>query len=123
TSAQRRQLRALRRRRFHAGRWFARRRPWRGVFHCAISLLSPRHVLRGSVVPRSRSCSTPQRREGVSMVKSRYRAHSPRSEMNVVPYVDVMLVLLVLFMITLPALQVGIQVDLPRIAADPLDGS
>ncbi|MEE8543795.1 MAG: protein TolR [Gammaproteobacteria bacterium] len=43
------------------------------------------------------------------------------SEINVVPYIDVMLVLLIIFMITAPLLTQGIKVDLPNAAADPLD--
>jgi len=42
-------------------------------------------------------------------------------EMNVVPYIDVMLVLLIIFMITAPMLQQGITVDLPEVDAAPLD--
>jgi biopolymer transport protein TolR len=42
-------------------------------------------------------------------------------EINVVPYIDVMLVLLIIFMITAPLLTQGITVDLPNAAADPLD--
>ncbi len=42
------------------------------------------------------------------------------NEINVVPYIDVMLVLLVIFMITAPLLTQGIRVDLPRLAAEPL---
>jgi biopolymer transport protein TolR len=45
----------------------------------------------------------------------------PMSEINVVPYIDVMLVLLVIFMVTAPLLTQGIQVDLPRAAAAPID--
>lgn len=43
------------------------------------------------------------------------------AEINVVPYIDVMLVLLIIFMITAPLLQQGITVDLPSAAAQPLD--
>ena len=43
------------------------------------------------------------------------------SEINVVPYIDVMLVLLVIFMITAPLLTEGVKVDLPRAEAKPLD--
>ena len=39
---------------------------------------------------------------------------------NIVPYVDVMLVLLIIFMVTAPLLTVGVQVDLPESAADSL---
>ena len=44
----------------------------------------------------------------------------PVAEMNVVPYIDVMLVLLIIFMITAPMLTQGIKVDLPKAAAEPL---
>jgi biopolymer transport protein TolR len=42
-------------------------------------------------------------------------------EINVVPYIDVMLVLLIIFMITAPLLTQGISVDLPKAGAEPLD--
>jgi biopolymer transport protein TolR len=42
-------------------------------------------------------------------------------EINVVPYIDVMLVLLVIFMITAPLLKEGVKVDLPDAGARPLD--
>ena len=45
------------------------------------------------------------------------------SEINVTPFVDVMLVLLVVFMITAPLLSVGVNVDLPDAAANPLQGN
>lgn len=52
------------------------------------------------------------------------RAHrarrKPMSEINVVPYIDVMLVLLVIFMVTAPLLYQGVDVDLPRVEAEPL---
>lgn len=41
--------------------------------------------------------------------------------MNVVPYIDVMLVLLVIFMVTAPMITSGIQVDLPKANATPLE--
>ncbi len=43
------------------------------------------------------------------------------SEINVVPYIDVMLVLLVIFMITAPLLNLGVEVELPEADAEPLD--
>jgi len=43
------------------------------------------------------------------------------SEINVVPYIDVMLVLLVIFMITAPLLTPGVKVDLPKAAATAVD--
>ncbi len=42
-------------------------------------------------------------------------------EINVVPYIDVMLVLLIIFMITAPLLQQGVDVDLPTAPSNPLD--
>lgn len=45
------------------------------------------------------------------------------SEINVVPYIDVMLVLLVIFMITAPLLTTGVQVDLPNAQAEAIDVS
>ena len=42
------------------------------------------------------------------------------SEINVVPYIDVMLVLLIIFMITAPLLSQGVKVDLPQVASEPL---
>ncbi len=42
-------------------------------------------------------------------------------EINVVPYIDVMLVLLVIFMITAPLLKEGVKVDLPAAGAKPID--
>jgi biopolymer transport protein TolR len=42
------------------------------------------------------------------------RTHTSLSEINVTPFVDVMMVLLVIFMITAPLLESGIEVDLPK---------
>ncbi len=44
----------------------------------------------------------------------------PISEINVVPYIDVMLVLLVIFMATAPLLTQGVQVDLPKAPSEPI---
>lgn len=44
----------------------------------------------------------------------------PISEINVVPYIDVMLVLLIIFMITAPLLTQGVKVDLPQAPSSPL---
>ena len=42
-------------------------------------------------------------------------------EINVVPYIDVMLVLLIIFMVTAPLLTQGIEVELPKVGAEPMD--
>ena len=52
--------------------------------------------------------------------KLRHSKKEPISEINVTPFVDVMLVLLIIFMVTAPLLTVGIQVDLPETSADTL---
>ena len=44
----------------------------------------------------------------------------PMSEINVVPYIDVMLVLLVIFMVTAPILTQGVEVNLPQKPSDPM---
>mgnify|MGYP001992079965 CR=1 FL=1 len=44
----------------------------------------------------------------------------PMADINVVPYIDVMLVLLVIFMITVPLLSQGVKVDLPQVPSKPL---
>lgn len=49
-----------------------------------------------------------------------YSPHGPKAEMNVVPYIDVMLVLLVIFMVTAPMLTQGVKIDLPEVAAEAL---
>jgi biopolymer transport protein TolR len=48
------------------------------------------------------------------------RRRRPMAEINVTPFVDVMLVLLVVFMVTAPLLTVGVPVDLPKTRAQPL---
>ena len=50
------------------------------------------------------------------------RRRPPMSQINVTPFVDVMLVLLVIFMITAPLLTVGVEVDLPETDSPPLSG-
>ena len=54
--------------------------------------------------------------------RGRAGAYRPMSEINVTPLVDVMLVLLVIFMITAPLLQVGVPVDLPKTSAQQVGG-
>ena len=50
----------------------------------------------------------------------RGRRHRPMSEINVTPFVDVVLVLLIIFMVAAPLMTVGVPVDLPRTNATPL---
>ncbi len=54
------------------------------------------------------------------MAKQRIKK-KPMGEINVVPYIDVMLVMLVIFMITAPLLNQGVDVDLPQADAEPMD--
>lgn len=54
---------------------------------------------------------------------SRGSKHMPMSEINVTPFVDVMLVLLVIFMVTAPLLTVGVEVNLPKTKAGSISGS
>ncbi len=49
------------------------------------------------------------------------KKHRPMAEINVVPYIDVMLVLLVIFMVTAPLLMQGVKVDLPEANSDPVE--
>lgn len=51
---------------------------------------------------------------------ARPRSHKVNASMNVVPYIDVMLVLLVIFMVTAPMLTTGVDVDLPKVQAKKL---
>ena len=53
----------------------------------------------------------------------KYSRHKRRlvAEINVVPYIDVMLVLLIIFMVTAPMLMQGVKVDLPDAAAEPVE--
>jgi biopolymer transport protein TolR len=52
---------------------------------------------------------------------SRRRGRKLMGEINVVPYIDVTLVLLIIFMVTAPMLSQGIKVDLPQAAAEPIE--
>lgn len=61
--------------------------------------------------------SSPGRKGGGWSGRGRYR---PVNEINVTPFVDVMLVLLIIFMITAPLLTVGVPVDLPKTEAKPI---
>ena len=55
------------------------------------------------------------------MTQSTGRRRRSMSDINVVPYIDVMLVLLIIFMVTAPLLNQGVEVDLPAAPANPLD--
>lgn len=50
--------------------------------------------------------------------KGRARRHRPMAEINVTPFVDVMLVLLIIFMVAAPLLTVGVPLELPKTAAE-----
>ena len=51
------------------------------------------------------------------------RRHRPMGEINVTPFVDVMLVLLIVFMVTAPLLTVGVEVDLPKTKAGAINAN
>jgi biopolymer transport protein TolR len=53
---------------------------------------------------------------------SNFNSRKPMSEINVTPFVDVMLVLLIIFMITAPLLTTGVSVDLPKADNQTLPG-
>lgn len=54
------------------------------------------------------------------MIVYQRKKRRPVSEINVVPYIDVMLVLLIIFMVTAPLVTQGVKVDLPKAQAEPL---
>ena len=53
----------------------------------------------------------------MSMSTRRHKKRKLKAEINVVPYIDVMLVLLIIFMVTAPLLNLGVDVDLPQSTA------
>jgi len=57
---------------------------------------------------------------GAQMQSGKSGRSRPMSEINVTPFVDVMLVLLIIFMVTAPLLTVGVEVDLPETTANPI---
>ena len=59
---------------------------------------------------------------GAKAAARRGRRYKPMSEINVTPFVDVMLVLLIVFMISAPLLATGVPIELPETKAKPLDG-
>jgi biopolymer transport protein TolR len=57
----------------------------------------------------------------MASLRSTKNKRKQMAEINVVPYIDVMLVLLIIFMITAPMLQQGVKVELPNAPASPLE--
>ena len=55
------------------------------------------------------------------MAEVRKGRRRPMSDINVVPYIDVMLVLLIIFMVTAPLLMQGVKVDLPQAPSAPIE--
>ena len=55
------------------------------------------------------------------MIRRKKLKRKLNAEINVVPYIDVMMVLLVIFMITAPMLTQGVDVELPKVGAEPVD--
>ncbi len=53
--------------------------------------------------------------------RGRSRRHAPMNEINMTPFIDVMLVLLIIFMVAAPLLAVGVPIDLPQTAAKPIN--
>jgi biopolymer transport protein TolR len=58
---------------------------------------------------------------GMNVGNKRGRRRRAMSEINVVPYIDVMLVLLIIFMVTAPLLNLGVDIELPRSNAKSLE--
>ena len=56
----------------------------------------------------------------MALIARARKKRKPVAEMNVVPYIDVMLVLLVIFMVTAPMLNQGVKVDLPKVSSEVL---
>ncbi|MDI1254337.1 protein TolR [Thermomonas sp.] len=59
----------------------------------------------------------------MALSSRRHRRKKLKADINVVPYIDVMLVLLIIFMVTAPLLNVGVDVNLPQSDAKPLEQS
>ncbi|MGL4438874.1 MAG: ExbD/TolR family protein [Bosea sp. (in: a-proteobacteria)] len=53
--------------------------------------------------------------------RGRGRKHAPMADINMTPFIDVMLVLLIIFMVAAPLLAVGVPIDLPQTAAKPIN--
>ena len=56
-----------------------------------------------------------------AMQSRRHRKRKLKAEINVVPYIDVMLVLLIIFMVTAPLLNLGVDIELPQSNASPIE--
>ena len=69
--------------------------------------------MAATLQPGGEGGNPPRRRRGA-------RRSAPMSEINVTPFVDVMLVLLIIFMVAAPLLTAGVPVELPETAATPL---
>ena len=57
----------------------------------------------------------------MTAMSSRRKKRKLKAEINVVPYIDVMLVLLIIFMVTAPLLNLGVDIDLPQSKARPIE--
>ena len=57
----------------------------------------------------------------MTAMSSRRKKRKLKAEINVVPYIDVMLVLLIIFMVTAPLLNLGVDIELPQSNARPLE--
>ncbi|WP_372737568.1 protein TolR [Neptunomonas sp.] len=55
------------------------------------------------------------------MIRRKKNKRKLNADINVVPYIDVMMVLLVIFMVTAPMLTQGVSVELPQASAEPVD--
>ena len=60
--------------------------------------------------------------DGGGSRRRRRRRSRPMAEINVTPFVDVMMVLLIIFMVAAPLMTVGVEVELPQTAANSLSG-
>ncbi len=59
----------------------------------------------------------------MKLSKTQHEAKTSLSEINIIPLVDIMLVLLIIFMVTAPMLQEGLNIDLPEVSAGSVDVS
>ncbi|MDD3516941.1 MAG: protein TolR [Chromatiales bacterium] len=57
----------------------------------------------------------------MALPQSKAHRRKPMSHINVVPFIDVMLVLLIIFMVTAPLMQQGVEVELPQADAKPME--